>query len=120
MKLVATSFAALGLMAAPLVAQEAAAPAPVVKTAGVAQQAQVGQATLLGLPLTSARWGLPSLLAPSLPPPAPDAAPPASAALAAAAAACIRAASPAAPERLRRDLDGYPRKRKAAGQPSSQ
>ena len=50
MKLVATSFAALGLMAAPLVAQEAAAPAPVVKTAGVAQQAQVGQATLLGLP----------------------------------------------------------------------
>ena len=44
----------------------------------------------------------------------------ASAALAAAAAACIRAASPAAPERLRRDLDGYPRKRKAAGQPSSQ
>ena len=49
-----------------------------------------------------------------------DAAPPASAALAAAAAACIRAASPAAPERLRRDLDGYPRKRKAAGQPSSQ
>jgi len=38
----------------------------------------------------------------------------------AAAAACIRAASPAAPERLRRDLDGYPRKRKAAGQPSSQ
>ena len=43
-----------------------------------------------------------------------------SAALAAAAAACIRAASPAAPERLRRDLDGYPRKRKAAGQPSSQ
>ena len=49
-----------------------------------------------------------------------SAAPPASAALAAAAAACIRAASPAAPERLRRDLDGYPRKRKAAGQPSSQ
>ena len=65
-------------------------------------------------------WGLSSLLAPSLPPPAPDAAPPASAALAAAAAACIRAASPVAPERLRRDLDGYPRKRKAAGQPTDQ
>jgi len=91
------------------------ATAPAAKPAAAA-----APATLLGLPLTSARWGLPSLLAPSLPPPAPDAAPPASAALAAAAAACIRAASPAAPERLRRDLDGYPRKRKAAGQPSSQ
>ena len=93
------------------------ATAPAAKPAAAA-----APATLLGLPLTSARWGMlaPSLLAPSLPPPAPDAAPPASAALAAAAAACIRAASPAAPERLRRDLDGYPRKRKAAGQPTDQ
>ncbi len=49
MKLVATSVAALGLMAAPLVAQEAVQ-APKVNTAGVAQQAQLSQAPLLGVP----------------------------------------------------------------------
>jgi len=49
MKLVATSFAALALMAAPLAAQEASQ-APAVQTAGVAQQAQLSQAPLLGIP----------------------------------------------------------------------
>ncbi|SFI49642.1 hypothetical protein [Albimonas pacifica] len=49
MKLVATSIAALGLMAAPLAAQEASQ-APAVKSAGVAQQAQLSQATVLGVP----------------------------------------------------------------------
>ncbi|MDF2235529.1 hypothetical protein P2H44_23485 [Albimonas sp. CAU 1670] len=48
MKLIATTVAALGLMAAPLAAQEAAAPK--VRTAGVAQQAELGASPLLGVP----------------------------------------------------------------------
>ncbi|WP_339947396.1 hypothetical protein [uncultured Albimonas sp.] len=50
MKLIATAIAAFGLMAAPLAAQDASSQVPEVQTAGVAQQAQIGQAPLLGIP----------------------------------------------------------------------